>query len=50
MAITIAETPILTDKDAKRFEEALENVKPLSTDEIKKVRESYDLLKDCDSK
>ncbi len=48
MAMTIAETPILTNEDAKRFENAIKNVEALSKDEIEKIRTSYNLLKGCD--
>ncbi len=47
MAIPIAETPILTGKDAENFENEINNVKTLDKDEINKIRESYILLKKC---
>jgi hypothetical protein len=45
MAREIAETPILRGKDAKRFREAMENLKPLSEEKRKEIKESYELAK-----
>jgi hypothetical protein len=48
MALPIGETPILTGKDAERFEEAINNVKKLSKEELDKIIEGYNLLKECE--
>ncbi|GHT45909.1 hypothetical protein FACS189440_02810 [Bacteroidia bacterium] len=45
MAREIAETPILRGKDAKRFREAMENLKPWSEEEKRELREKYELIK-----
>lgn len=45
MARPIKETPILFGKDAKRFTEAMKNVKPASEEEKKRVKSAYDRLK-----
>lgn len=37
----IKSTPILYGEDARRFEEALENPKPVSREEIERAYESY---------
>lgn len=44
MATPIAETPILFDEDAKRFEERMKNVKPVSPERkafMKQVLEEF---------
>ena len=50
MSLPISTTPILTGKDAKKFENALETVKSLDKKEIEKIRASYNLLKIGDEK
>jgi hypothetical protein len=45
MAREIAETPILRGKDAKRFREAMENIKPLSEKKKREIDKSYELAK-----
>jgi len=45
MARPIADTPILTGKDAKRFREAMENIIPLSKEERETQKKAYELLK-----
>jgi hypothetical protein len=50
MALEIYETIILTDEDARLFENAMKNVHPLSSEEIEKIKISYELLKKCDKK
>ena len=45
MARPIKETPILYGKDAERFIHEMENVKPASDAEKKRVRASYEKIK-----
>ncbi|MBQ3191907.1 MAG: hypothetical protein IJB61_11905, partial [Bacteroides sp] len=45
MARPIKETPILYGKDAERFIHEMENVKPASEEEKKRVRASYEKIK-----
>ena len=45
MARRIAETPILYGEDAVRFLNEMRNVKQVSYDEKKRVREAYEKLK-----
>lgn len=45
MARPIKETPILYGKDAERFIQEMENVKPASEAEKKRVRTSYEKIK-----
>jgi hypothetical protein len=45
MARPIKETPVLTGKDAKRFREAMENVKPVSKEEREEIKKAYELMK-----
>lgn len=45
MARPIAETPILFGEDAKRFVEAMQNVKPASAERITRIKEGYNRLK-----
>lgn len=45
MARPIKETPVLTGKDARRFEERLKSVKPVSKEEINRIKESSAILK-----
>ncbi|MDR2731587.1 MAG: hypothetical protein LBB36_00020 [Fibromonadaceae bacterium] len=45
MARPIAETPILTGEDARRFDEAMENLKPASEERKREIRESYEWFK-----
>jgi len=40
MARPIAETPIITGEDARRFEEAMENLQPASEERKREIRES----------
>lgn len=42
MARPIRETPILQGKDAIRFEEAIHNVKQVSTDEKNRMKKVYE--------
>jgi hypothetical protein len=45
MARPIKETPVLTGKDAKRFREAMENLKPISKEKREEIRKTYELMK-----
>lgn len=45
MARPIKETPVLTGNDAKRFEERLKAVKPVSENERERLKESYEIFK-----
>jgi hypothetical protein len=45
MARPIAETPIITGEDARRFDEAMANLKPASEERKQEIRESYELFK-----
>ena len=45
MARPIKETPILYGKDAERFIREMENVKPATEEEKKRVRASYEKIK-----
>lgn len=45
MARPIKETPILYGKDAERFIHEMENVKPASEEEKKRIRASYEKIK-----
>jgi hypothetical protein len=45
MARPIAETPIITGDDARRFDEAMANLKPASRKEIKAQKKDYDWFK-----
>jgi hypothetical protein len=45
MARPIKETPVLKGKDAKRFREAMENVKPVSKERLDEINKSYEFLK-----
>lgn len=45
MARPIKETPVLTGKDARRFEERLQAVKPVSKEEINRINQSYAIFK-----
>ena len=45
MARRIAAPPILYGEDAVRFLNEMRNVKPVSYDEKKRVREAYEMLK-----
>ena len=45
MARPIKETPILYGKDAERFIHEMENVKPATEEEKKRVRASYEKIK-----
>lgn len=45
MARPIKETPVLTGKDAERFEQRLKSVKPVSAEERDRIKRSYNLFK-----
>ena len=45
MARPIAPTPILTGRDARRFEKAMENVKKISPEEREEQRKAYEWFK-----
>ncbi|KAA6303455.1 MAG: hypothetical protein EZS26_000006 [Candidatus Ordinivivax streblomastigis] len=45
MARPIKETPVITGADAKRFREAMENVKPLSKERKEHIQKSYEWFK-----
>jgi hypothetical protein len=45
MARPIKETPIITGKDAKRFRETMENIKPVTIKRIEEINQSYELAK-----
>jgi hypothetical protein len=40
MARPIKETPVLRGKDAERFFDRMENVKPVSAEEIERIKKS----------
>jgi hypothetical protein len=45
MAREIKPTPVITGEDAKRFQEAMDNIKPLSKKELEEMEKAYELLK-----
>jgi hypothetical protein len=45
MACPIKDTPVLRGKDAKRFSEAMENLKPVSKKRLSGIKKSYEFLK-----
>lgn len=45
MARPIKETPVLIGKDAKVFEKRFKSVKPVSEEELNRLRESYKIFK-----
>ncbi|WP_293710321.1 hypothetical protein [uncultured Parabacteroides sp.] len=45
MAKPIKETPVLFGKDAERFIQSIEEVKPASAEEKKRVKDAYEKLK-----
>jgi hypothetical protein len=45
MARPIKETPVLTGDDAKRFEERLQVVRPVSDKDIERINNSYKTFK-----
>ncbi|MDR0692030.1 MAG: hypothetical protein LBF69_03220 [Prevotellaceae bacterium] len=45
MARPIKDTPILKGKDARHFQEAMENLKPVSKERLEEIRKSYEFLK-----
>ena len=45
MAQPIADTPILTGKDALRFMQAMANVKPISKKRKEEMKRDYELAK-----
>jgi hypothetical protein len=45
MAREIKETPVITGEDARRFREAMENVKPLSKERKEHIQQSYEWSK-----
>ena len=44
MAIPIKETPVLKGKDAKRFRELTEKTKKISSSEMERIKNNYNLL------
>ena len=48
MARLIAETPVLSGSDARRFEEAISNVQPLSSVSLPKVSHNKTIDYDTD--
>ena len=44
MARPIKETPILFGEEARRFEERMKNVKPLSKERIAEIRRDYEYM------
>ena len=45
MARPIKETPTLYGEDARRFAYAVEHPKPVSTEDVKRAQEAYELCK-----
>jgi hypothetical protein len=45
MARPIRETPTISGEDARRFDEAMRNTKPISPERRQELRESYEILK-----
>lgn len=45
MATPIKETPILTGKDARRFEKELEAGKPVSKEKIQRAKKAFESIK-----
>ena len=45
VANPIAETPILFDEDARRFEERMKNVKPASAERKARAKAAYEWMK-----
>ncbi|OAV67262.1 hypothetical protein Barb4_02534 [Bacteroidales bacterium Barb4] len=45
MARPIKETPVLTGEDARRFEEHMKNLKPVSKEFRESLEKSYEILK-----
>lgn len=45
MARPIKETPVLTGKDAKRFEEMVNNPRPVTQAEIQAAQDAYEAIK-----
>jgi hypothetical protein len=45
MARPIKETPVLTGKDARVFEEKINNPREVSQAEVESAREAYDYIK-----
>ncbi len=45
MATPIKDTPILTGKDAQRFEQRMKAVKPLPKEEIERMEKAYEIFK-----
>jgi hypothetical protein len=41
MARPIADTPILRGEDARRFDEAMKNLKPVSAEERERIERNY---------
>jgi hypothetical protein len=39
------ETPIITGEDARRFDKAMENLKPVPEERKQEIQKSYDLFK-----
>lgn len=49
MATPVKETPILTGKDARRFEEAMANPRPVSRDEAERIMAAFEKTEVVDS-
>jgi hypothetical protein len=45
MAREIKPTPVITGEEAKRFQEAMDNVKPLPKEEFEAMEKAYELFK-----
>jgi hypothetical protein len=45
MARPIRDTPVLKGKDARRFLEAMDNLKPATPEEKKRAKEAYEFFK-----
>jgi hypothetical protein len=45
MARPIKETPVISGEDAKRFREAMDNLKPLSNEKREEQRRAYEWFK-----
>ncbi len=45
MATPIKETPILTGEDARRFIQRMENVKPVSKEELDRMKKNYEFMR-----
>jgi hypothetical protein len=45
MARPIKETPTISGRDSRRFQEAMDNLVPVSAEKKAEIRRSYELLK-----